>query len=320
VVTVADWPPDLLSVADLPCVALEAALDRAADMKRAPARWQGALAGETVACLSAQPALVESARTATAAHRLGMLAVVLPHRLDGDDQSVEDAGRDISTSAAAVVTYAVGKGTLRRFATAATIPVINGASDEHRPCQALADLLTLRERFGELAGVAIAILGDARGAAVNSLLEGAALCGMDVRVACPPDCRPSRLIEVGAEALAGIHGARLTVTEDPEAAVAGADAVYTTTWSVSGNGDQRAQRARLRRYRVEPALMKRAHPGAILLHPLPVRRGEEVAAYVIDGDRSAVWHEAANRVPAEQAAIYSLVVANRATAGARAAP
>jgi len=310
----ADWPPDLLCVADLPCVALEATLDLAAEMKRDPSAWRDALAGEALACFFDVPAPGASLSAGTAAHRLGMLPVVLARdELEtGEGGPIEDVARRYSSLAAALYAHSLPHDTLRQVAAAATVPVINGLCDLHCPCQALADLLTLRERFGRLADVAVAFVGDARDPTVHCLMEAGALCGMDIRIASPPDRRPSRLIRLGAETFATLHGARLIVTEDVEAAVAGADAVYTRAW-ILPRGERRAEElARMRPYQVGPKLMKLAKPGAVFMHCLPARRGEEVVGTVMDGRRSVVWNQVANRVPAEQAAIYSLVRAQRA--------
>jgi ornithine carbamoyltransferase len=308
----ADWPPHLLCVADLPCIALEAVVDLAAAMKRDPSGWGAAFAGETLACFLETPTTGVSVSTAAAADRLGLLPIVLPRaELElGDDEPLEDIAHAVSTSTAALFAHTIAHRTLKRVAAGATVPLINGLSDQHRPCQALADLLTIREHFGGLAGIAVAFVGDACDPTVHSLMEAGALMEMDVRVCCPPDRRPSRLVEVGAETFASLHGGRLTVTDDVQVAVPGADVVYTKAWSVPLGAERTA---RPRPYQVGPSLMKLAKPRAIFMHPLPAHRGEEVTAGVIDGRHSVVWEQAANRVPAEQAAIYALVAAHRAS-------
>jgi ornithine carbamoyltransferase len=237
-----------------------------------------------------------------------MLPIVLPRAELGldEDQAIEDMARAISAAATALFAHTVGHRALRRIAAAATVPLINGRSDQHRPCQALADLLTIRERFGSLEGLAIAFVGVGRDPTVHSLMEAGALAGMDVRICCPSEHRPDRLIELGAETFATMHGAHLTVTDDLRAAVEGVDVVYTKAWELDGRGLDR-----LREYQVGASVMKLASKGAIFMHCLPAVRGEEVSARVIDGRRSVVWEQAANRLPAEQAAIYSLVVAAR---------
>jgi ornithine carbamoyltransferase len=304
----ADWPPYLLCVADLPRVALDATLDLAAAMKRDPTPWEDALAGETIACFFDPPTTGMTVSTGAAAERLGMLPLVLPREELGlgEGDGVEDMARTLSATATALFAHTVGHRMLRRIAAAATVPLINGRSDQHRPCQALADLLTLRERFGQLEGVVLAFVGAGRDPTVHSLMEAGALAGMDVRICCPPDHRPERLIELGAETFATMHDARVTVTDDLRTAVEGADAVYTKAWEVDGG-----ERERLRAYQVGASVMRLAKPTAIFMHCLPAVRGEEVSARVIDGRRSVVWEQAANRLPAEQAAIYALVIAQR---------
>jgi ornithine carbamoyltransferase len=309
------WPDDLLRVGDLTCVSLTELLDLAERMKTDAAAWTAALAGETLACFLDTPTTGVGISTSAAAERLGMLPVTLPRDelVVGSGEPIGDIARAFSTTAAALFTHGVAQRTLREVAAAATVPVINALSDEHRPCQALADLLTLRERFGRLEGLAVAFVGDGADAAAHSIMEGGALAEMDVRVACPPEHRPDRVVEFAATTLADRHGGDVTVTDDPYEAVAGADAVYTTAWVAPGHEAERHTRlAHLRAYQVHPGLMGHAKPRAVFMHSLPARRGEEVAAQVIDGARSIVWDQAANRVPAEQAAIYALISAARA--------
>jgi ornithine carbamoyltransferase len=306
----ADWPPHLLCVADLPCIALTATLDLAAAMKRDSSAWRGALGGQTLACFFDPPTTGMTVATGTAADWLGMLPLVLPRDELGldDDDTIEDMARALSATAAALFAHTVPHRLLRRIAAGATVPLVNGKSDQHRPCQAVADLLTLRERFGSLEGVALAFVGDAHNATVHSLMEAGALAGMDVRICCPPDCRPDRLVDLGARVIADLHGARLRITDDVADGVRGADAVYTHGWSVT-DGDGRR---RLRSYRVGLDVMRLADPHAVFMHCLPAHRGMEVDARILDGRRSIVWEQAANRLPAEQALLYSLITASQA--------
>jgi ornithine carbamoyltransferase len=311
-----EWPDDLLSIGDLTGVALEALLDLAAAMKDPSSDWSGALAGETVACFFDPPTTGMTISAGAAAERLGMLPVMLPcdELRVGSGEPVEDIARTLSASAAALMAHTVADRTLRRVAAGATVPVINARSDEHRPCQVLADLLTLREHFGDLSGLVVAFVGDATDGIAHSLMEAGGLTGMDLRIACPPDRGPSRLIQVGAETFAAMHDGRVTVTAEPSEAADGADAIYTAAWPSVRPGEDAAGRwARMGRYQVNPGLMRHAKPRAVFMHCLPARRGEEVASVVMDGARSVVWEQAANRVPAEQAAIHALV-------GARARP
>jgi ornithine carbamoyltransferase len=197
--------------------------------------------------------------------------------------------------------------TVEELARWATVPVINALSDEHHPCQALADVLTIRETFGELAGRRLVFVGDGRDNVAHSLLEAGALVGMDVVVACPPELEPDKAVLSNAEDIARWTGADLFVLHDPVAAVMASDAVYADVWTSMGEESEQDERRRLlRRFQVTEDLMAFARPGAIFLHCLPAKRGQEVAAAVIDGPQSAVWTQSANRLPTEQALLLAL--------------
>jgi ornithine carbamoyltransferase len=300
-------PRDLLRVADLPGATLEDLLDLAARMKARPTSWADTLQARAVVMLFEKPSPRTRVSFAAAAHRLGMLPLVL--RDDelqlGRGETIEDTARVLSGYAAAIVARTYAQETLERLADAASVPVVNALSDTHHPCQALADLLTLRERFGELAGVRLAYVGDGNNVA-HSLLEAGALAGMQVAVATPRGYEPDADVVAGAAEAAALHGGRVEVTDDPYAAASGADAVYTDVWVSMGEDDERERRrAAFAGYRVDGALMAAA-PHAIFMHCLPAHRGEEVAPEVIDGPASAVLEQAANRLATEQALLYAL--------------
>ena len=305
------WPMDLLRVGDLTCISLAELMDLAVRMKAEPNAWTQALAGQSLACLLDGPSTRTRLSAGAAAHRLGMAPVTL-HSEDLELErrdAIADIGRTLSSYVSAVVARSVAHDTLVALARAASVPVINVHSPAHHPCQALADLLTLRERFGALEGLALAYVGPANDVA-RSLMDAGALAGMDLRLACPPGHRPREEDRVGAEILAERHGGAVAVLADPRAAVAGADAVYTAPWPEpvrAGNGA-----ARMRAYHVDGRLMRLARPAAIFMHCLPAHRGEEVDASVIDGRHSVVWDQVANRLPIEQAIIYALATADRA--------
>src|SRR5918992_64227 len=178
-------------------------------------------------------------------------------------------------------------------------------------------IATAAERLGmtpvvlprrELEGDAIAFVGDGGDSVCHSLMEAGALAGMDVRVACPPQLQPDPLVAFGATVVAERHDARVTVTDDPYEAVAGAAAVYTSAWVPPGRERERdRRRALLHGYEGHPGLMVRAAHRALFLHSLPARRGEEVSSHVIDGDLSVVWEQVANRVPAEEAVVHAML-------------
>jgi ornithine carbamoyltransferase len=311
------WPPDLLGVGDLTCIALGEVLDRAARMKAEPGQWTDALAGEALACFFDAPTTGVTVATGAAADRLGMLPAMLPRDelLVGGGEPIADIARTFSATAAAIFVHTFPHDVLADVAEAATVPVINALSDEQRPLQALSDLLTLREHFGRLEGLVLAFVGNASDPAAHSIMEAGAIAAMDVRIACPPGHGPSSAIRVGAEAFADLHGGRITITDDVEAAVDGADAVYTTAWVPPGKEAEREERREhLAHYQVHPGVMKHAKDRAVFMHTLPARRGEEVDAHVIDGARSVVWEQAANRVPVEEAVLHALITAHRTAA------
>lgn len=288
-------PRHLLRVSDLEAESITALLDLAAVMKTRPHGFVEALRGDTLVCFFEKPSTRTRVSFAAAAERLGMLPVVLrPDELQlGRGETIEDTARTLSGYAAAIAARTFSQETVERLASASTVPVINALTDLHHPCQALADLLTLRERFGRLKGLRVAFVGAGNNVA-TSLLEAGALTGMHVTVACPPGHEPA------------FEGAQ--VVHDPVEAVAAADAVYTDVWVSMGEEEERELRLRaFEPYRVDAALMSAARADAIFMHCLPAHRGEEVTAEVIDGRQSVVWQQAENRLPTEEALVLALV-------------
>jgi ornithine carbamoyltransferase len=314
--TTINWPTDLLRAGDLTRPALDELLNFAGRMKAEPAGWTAALPGTSLACLYEVPTTRAGLSAQAAAHRLGMEPITTrPDDLDRGGETLEDAGRILSGYVAAVLVRDLDDRALVRLADAATVPVINARSPEHHPCQALADLVTLRERFLQLDGLVVAYVGPASNLA-RSLLTLGAMAGMEVRVAAPADLAPQREDLVAAEILGDLHGGKVLLTEDPLDAVAGSDAVATGPWPQPADPVQRTQlHDRLRPYRITAPLFARAKPNAVFLHELPARREEEVAAPVIDGPHSVVWQQAANRLPAEQAVIYRMSTQNASSHG-----
>jgi ornithine carbamoyltransferase len=302
-------PTDLLRIADLTPAQIERVLDLAARMKAHPHKWLKALRGESLACFFEKPSTRTRVSFAAAAYRLGMQPIMLrPDELQlGRGEPIADTARVLSSYASAIVIRTFAQHTLEQMAETATVPIINALSNEHHPCQALADLLTLREQFGHLAGLRLAFLGDGNNVA-HSLIEAGALLGMDVLVAAPAGFQPHAEITAFAQAAGEASGGTITITTDPVAAVAGADVVYTDVWVSMGEEAEQARRLHdLAPYQVNAQLMEHAQPHAVFMHCLPAHRGQEVAADVIDGPASIVWQQAVNRMPTEQALIYLLV-------------
>ena len=293
---------DLLRISDLGADELHTLLDRAAAMKADRHGWLGTMRDASVACYFAKPSTRTRVSFEAAVHRLGALPIMLrPDELQlGRGEPIADTARVLSSYCAAIVIRTFAQADVEEMAAAASVPVVNALTDDHHPCQALADLLTLRERFGRLEGLRVAYVGDGNNVA-HSLMEAAALAGFELTLACPPGYLPDAAITRAA-------GPAVHVFADPRDAVLGAHAVYTDVWVSMGDEQERGRRmADLAAYRVDPELMALAADDAVFLHCLPAHRGEEVAAGVIDGPRSAVWQQAANRLPTEQAVLHALV-------------
>ena len=298
--TASTTPDHLLKVSDLDRQQLRHLLDLAAEMKAEPFGWRDAQAGKVLACFFSKPSTRTRVSLEAAAQRLGMLPLMLrPDELQlGRGEPISDTGRVLSSYVDAITIRTFAQSDVEELAAAATVPVINALTDDHHPCQALADLLTVREHFGQLEGVRLAYLGDGNNVA-HSLMEAGALAGMEVVVSTPYGHRPHAEIEIATHA---------TPEPDPFDAVRGAQVVYTDVWVSMGEDAEREGRLKaLADYQVSPAVMDAASRDAIFMHCLPAHRGEEVAAEVIDGPRSVVFQQAANRLPTEQALIHTLI-------------
>jgi ornithine carbamoyltransferase len=302
---------DFLRVADLDQVHLEGLLSLAAAFKENPDARIDAHRGEAVACYFNKPSTRTRVSFEVAACRLGVLPIMLrPDELQlGRGEPIADTARVLSAYTAAIVIRTFAQAEVEEVAAAASVPVINALTDQHHPCQALADLLTLRERFGRLGGLRVAYVGDGNNVA-HSLMEAGALVGMHVAIACPPGYEPDPEIVAAAREAAARQSGSVLVTNDPREAVCCADAVYTDVWVSMGEDAEREERLRaLEPYRVDGELMDQASPEAIFMHCLPAHRGEEVGSEVIDGPRSVVFQQAANRLPTEQAVLAELLEA-----------
>jgi ornithine carbamoyltransferase len=303
-------PSDLLRISDLDARQLYVLLDLAAEMKAAPHGWETALHGDTVAMFFEKPSTRTRVSFAAACQHLGALPLGLrPDELQlGRGEPISDTARVLSGYSSAIVVRTFAQAVLDEMAAFADKPVINALTDEHHPCQALADLLTIRERFGSLQGIRVAYLGDGNNVA-HSLMEAGALAGMHVVVGTPAGFEPDPAITDKAAATALAHGGSISIMHDPAEAVAGANAVYTDVWVSMGDDEAaRVKRAAvLAAYQVDTELMRRADREAIFLHCLPAHRGEEVAAEVIDGPASVVFRQAENRLWTEEAVLYAYI-------------
>jgi ornithine carbamoyltransferase len=226
----------------------------------------------------------------------------------GKKESVADTARVLDRQVAAIVWRTYAHSGLEEMASNSNVPVINSLSDDYHPCQILADLLTIKEHKGALAGKRFAYIGDASNNMANSYLIGMALAGMHVAVAGPSGYLPNAGVVARAQEIAAAHGGSVLVTTDAAAAIAGADAVATDTWISMGQEDEKEQRIKdFAGFTIDSALMAKAKSDAIFLHCLPAYRGYEVTAEVIDGEQSVIWDEAENRLHAQKALMAWLV-------------
>jgi ornithine carbamoyltransferase len=226
----------------------------------------------------------------------------------GGKESPSDTARVLERQVAAIVWRTYAQSGLIDMAADTTVPVINALSDEFHPCQLLADLLTIREHKGHLAGLTVTFLGDGADNMVHSYLLAGATAGMHVRVACPVDYLPDERIVTDADAIAVQTGGSVSIYTDPLEAVAGADVIVTDTWVSMGREEEKAARvASLSAYKVDADMMALAKPDAIFLHCLPADRGYEVTSEVIDGPQSVIWDEAENRLHAQKALMVWLL-------------
>lgn len=301
---------DLLKTSDLSPEDFAYLLRRSAKFKAKPSSRRETLSGETVCLYFSKSSTRTRISFETAVARLGGV----PLFLNGNDlqlgrgETIEDTARVISRYSRAFVIRTFLDSDVERFARAASIPVINALTDGHHPCQSLADLLTLAEHKGALDRLKVAYLGDGNNVAV-SLMQAAALVGMDFAVAAPAGYQIPDELFVQARDLGKRTGAEITLTADPAEALRDADAVYTDVWLSMGHSDSEkaARHAALSPYQVNERAMQLAKPDAVFLHCLPAHRGEEVSASVADGAQSAIFDQAENRLWTAMAVLYGLL-------------
>ncbi len=230
----------------------------------------------------------------------------------GRDETLHDTGKVLSRYVEAIVWRTFGQDRLIEMAAGATVPVVNALSDEFHPCQVLADLQTLAERKGSLAGLRLTYLGDGANNMAHSLLLGGVTAGIHVTIAAPAGFAPDPEVVAAAEQRARRTGATIAMTDDPRRGAAGADVLVTDTWTSMGQEDDGRDRVRpFRPFQLNADLLGEADPEAVVLHCLPAHRGHEITDEVSDGPQSAVWDEAENRLHAQKALLTWLLERRR---------
>jgi ornithine carbamoyltransferase len=226
----------------------------------------------------------------------------------GGKETPSDTARVLERMVAAIVWRTYAQSGLEEMANNTTVPVVNALSDDFHPCQLLADLLTIKEHKGDLAGLTLTFLGDGGSNMAQSYLLAGANAGMNVRIACPSSFAPRADVVADAEALALQTGGSVTVSDDPSTMVQGSDVVVTDTWVSMGKEEEKVERVKVfTPYQVTAALMAQAKADAIFMHCLPADRGYEVEAAVIDGPQSVIWDESENRLHAQKALLAWLL-------------
>ena len=281
-------------------------LDLTARVKRSPTEYGHALDGKYICLLFEKPSLRTRLTFELAIKQLGGDAVVCDGPV-GAREPLKDVARNIERWVQALVVRSFLQSTIDELAHWSTAPVINALSDRYHPCQALADMFTLRERFGDLRGVKLAFVGDGNNVA-HSLMLNASRLGMRFSIATPKGYEPDPEIVAQAEGLAALSGGRLEMGHTPAEAVDGAHAVYTDVWASMGQEKEAAARRRkFQAFQVNEDLLDKALPGAIFMHCLPAKRGEETVDHVMESRRSIVFDQAENRLHAQKALLLMLL-------------
>ena len=291
---------------DLTLPELRALLDLAHAVKAKPQDYRHALSGQYLALLFEKPSLRTRLTFELAAQQLGGGSVTQVGPI-GEREPVKDVARNLARWVNGIVARTFEQSTVDGLAEWAGVPVVNALSDLYHPCQALADVQTLEEHFGRTKGLKLAYIGDGNNVA-HSLMLMATRLGAHFLLGHPAGYAPKPEVVAEARKLSAKTGARITITTDAEAAVAGADAVYTDVWASMGQEHEAFERSKhFEPYRVDEALMAKAKPSAIFMHCLPAKRGQETTDGVMESKQSIVYQQAENRLLAQKALLLMLL-------------
>jgi ornithine carbamoyltransferase len=285
-------------------------LDLADAMKAEPFAHRPLAGPRAVAVLFDKPSTRTRLSFEAGIAQLGGQPMIVDARASqlGRGETIGDTARVLSRYVAAIAWRTGDQSRIEEMAAGATVPVVNALTDQFHPCQVLADLQTIRERHGRLAGLTLTYLGDGANNMAHSLLLGGATAGLHVRISAPEGFVPDPEVLRDAKNRASDTGGGVELVGDPRAAVDGADVLVTDTWTSMGQERDGLDRVSVfQPYRVDEALLSRAAPGAIVLHCLPAHRGDEITDEVLDGPASAVWDEAENRLHAQKALLAWLL-------------
>jgi ornithine carbamoyltransferase len=298
---------DLLSISDLTGEKLKALIRSAVDMKEGC--WRTTLSGKSLALVFEKPSLRTRVSFELAMRQLGGESLYLsPEEVGlGRRESIPDVARVLCRYVDVIAARTFAHSTVESLAAFASVPVINALSDFEHPCQALADLMTIFEKKGDLEGLTVAYTGDGNNVA-NSLMLASALAGVNFRIAAPKGYEVQEKVLSLAQEYADNSGSRILLTEDPKVAVRGADVVYTDVWTSMGQEAEAPKRREVfANYQVNSDLLALAREDAIIMHPLPAHRGEEVSADILDTEQSVVFDQAENRLHAQKALLAEML-------------
>jgi ornithine carbamoyltransferase len=299
---------DLLTGAEWGAAQTRELLALAADVKAHPERYATTLRGKTLAMIFEKPSLRTRVTFEVGIQSMGGSVVFLDQtqaRL-GERESIADVARNLERWVQGIVARVYEQRVLEEMAASANIPVINALSDRFHPCQALADFLTLEEKFGNLRGLRLAYVGDGNNVC-HSLIFLAGRLGVNLRIATPPDYAPAPEVIAETKRVARETKAKIELFTDPREAVAGAQGVYTDSWTSMGfEAEQKVRDAVFAPYQVNRELMALAASDAVFMHCLPAHRGHEVAAEILDGAQSVVLDQSENRMYAQKAILQAL--------------
>ncbi len=302
---------DLLAITDLTQQDIEKILKRSAVLKKMLKRGKSSqtLKGKSLGMIFEKSSTRTRVSFEVGMFQLGGQALFLsPGDLQiGRGEPIADTARVLSRYLDGIMIRTFAQKTIEELARFASIPVINGLTDLHHPCQALADLFTIQEKRKKLKGLTLAYVGDGNNVA-NSLIQACVKTGMHFTIACPRGYELDAPILSAAIAEGKQTNARVTVTNDPYLAVKNADVIYTDVWASMGQEGEQAKRMKaFKGYEVDAKLIKAARPGALVMHCLPAHRGEEIAAAVIDGPQSVIFDQAENRLHVQKALLDLLL-------------
>ncbi|MDD4953957.1 MAG: ornithine carbamoyltransferase [Candidatus Omnitrophica bacterium] len=300
---------DFISVGDLNAAEINEIFDLTGQLKQDKAKFASVLAGKTLALIFQKPSNRTRVSFEVGMYQLGGNSIYLSlQEINlGVRESIEDVAKTLSRYVDGIVLRTFEHKNVLELAKAASISVINGLSDFSHPCQAMADVYTIKEKFSHLNGVTLAYVGDGNNVC-NSLLYACAKTGLNMRIGCPKGYEPDKAVLKDAKAQAAKVGSSIELFHDAQEAVKGVDVIYTDVWASMGQEKEAAKRKKIfKEFQINTRLLKSAAKNALVMHCLPAHRGEEITAEVMDSPNSIVFDQAENRMHVQKAILIRLL-------------